>query len=234
MRHLSACSLARSLARSRSLLSLRNTLQCAQTLLRTSRTRNMGIFTVYNKKSPRTEPRSAGKRSLLQDDDSADSSLFMPMADGTACLLCGEQPKAPAVASCYHQFCHGCILDACAKGLSQCPDCCTTIREVRPLVADVDPDPRYTKTISLPPGTHAGLTLEKREGAPGCLVSAVVECDQAFKCGVREGDVILTIDGEVICDPADGTRAIDAARGQDCECITGRAILTIIPASVKD
>lgn len=196
----------------------------------------MGIFTVYNKKSPRTEPRSTGKKSLLQDDDSADSdsSLFMPSANGTACLLCGEQPNVPAVASCYHQFCHGCILDACAKGLTQCPDCCTTIREVRPLAADVEPDPRYTKTISLPPGTHAGLTLERREGAPGVLVSAVVECDQAFKCGVRKGDVILTIDGEVICDPADGTRAIDKARGRDSESRAGRARLTIIPAGGED
>jgi len=195
----------------------------------------MGIFTVYNKKSPRTEPRSVGKKSLLHEDgsadsaDSADSSLFMPMANGTGCLLCDEQPKVPAVASCYHHFCHGCLLEAVSKGLSQCPGCCTTIREVRPLVANAEPDLRYTKTISLPPGTHAGLTLERREG-PGVLVSAVVEADQAYKCGVREGDVILTIDGDAICDPAEGTRAIDAIRGRDSESGGGRARLTVITA----
>lgn len=87
--------------------------------------------------------------------------------------------------------------------------------------------PVHTRIIELPPGTHAGLTLSSRGRGPGVTVSSLVMRDQAARCGLAIGDVILSIDGQPVHDPADGTRAIDSKRGLSGS--AGRATLTILP-----
>ena len=77
--------------------------------------------------------------------------------------------------------------------------------------------PVHTRIIELPPGTHAGLTLSSRGRGPGVTVSSLVMRDQAARCGLAIGDVILSIDGQPVHDPADGTRAIDSKRGMPCQ-----------------
>lgn len=94
--------------------------------------------------------------------------------------------------------------------------------------------PRVQIELSLPPGAHAGLTLQSRGNRGcGCKVSAAVTRDQAYKCGLRVGDVLLEINGEPINSPADGTRLInnltqpnDPTRPHAAT--TQRAMLTVI------
>jgi len=188
---------------------------------------------------------------LLRQESSSDAikplvlpahqPLFAPMGASmgagtttgeSTCTLCSQPCTRPAVGSCYHEFCHGCLLDACATGLVECPTCHCPINAIRPL-AVASAEPRFTRMLEMPPGCHAGVTLQRRNQGPGDTISELHQQDQASKCGLRLGDVLLSINGEAVGDPEDGTRMIDAlTTGKSARGSRGpvtRALLTIIP-----
>lgn len=69
---------------------------------------------------------------------------------------------------------------------------------------------RYTRELRLPPGSHAGITFCGRDGqGPGCVVTRIERNDQAYRCGVRRGDVIVSINGAPSDEPHKATELID-------------------------
>lgn len=180
----------------------------------------MGLLAASRSAAPPllTQQSSDGCKPLLIGGSIPLLADHVPRAPSTAtegvCQLCFEAPKRAAVASCYHQFCHSCVLQACATGLGCCPhpECRVPIREIKVLGLATD-DPKFVRTLEMPKGTHAGITLAGREPydrGPGVAVTGLVKRDQAYICGLRVGDVILSIGGEPIHEPAEGTRLINA------------------------
>ncbi len=49
--------------------------------------------------------------------------------------------------------------------------------------------------ITFPPGTVAGLTLTANPKGPGVKVERLVRKDQAYKCGLRKGDTLISLNG---------------------------------------
>lgn len=165
-------------------------------------------------------------RRLLQETqarlEQAQQRAHAPLHE---CSICLEPIAQSAVGSCTHHFCHACLLHALATGATACPECRTPILEVRrDLEFDALLAPSmhqqndaaaariacYTRQLSLPPGAHAGITLASREGnGPGCVVVDVVKRDQAARCGLRRGDVLVSINGTPCTAPSRATAAID-------------------------
>lgn len=139
------------------------------------------------------------------------------------CSVCLEPIRQSTVGSCTHHFCHSCLLRTLHAGGVACPVCKEPIKEVRRDVefdallapadaadARADPLAEFTRHLCLPPGKHAGLTLCSREGTgPGCVVLDVVRRDMAYKCGVRRGDVLISINGEPCTKPSRATELIN-------------------------
>lgn len=68
--------------------------------------------------------------------------------------------------------------------------------------------------VAAPPGTPGwlGVELAKREdGAPGVLVRAVLRSSPAERAGLRDGDVVSSVDGQSVARPMELRDAIAAA-----------------------
>jgi len=86
--------------------------------------------------------------------------------------------------------------------------------------------PTVIRNLHIPYGKHAGITLSSRPNTAGVTVSDLVERDCAYKCGLRTGDVITSINGVDIVDPRTGTMMIDSITSQGSS-----AVIVIIPAA---
>lgn len=129
-----------------------------------------------------------------------------PVTAAGECAVCMEQMYESAIGSCVHHFCCKCLLETCALVAQNpaCPKCRTPVRELRPdpefdavLAAMRGDDPAerhdewrslYTVTLTLPPGTHAGMTVKRWKHGPGVRVRALEEADQGYLCGLRIGE----------------------------------------------
>jgi len=160
------------------------------------------------------------------------------------CPLCLKAVQQSCVGSCVHHFCHACLLHAVASGCTSCPEChqhITSIRRDFEFDALLAPNfseavnsntadsllERYTRYLVLPPGTHAGITLSCRDSqGPGCLVTAVVPRDQAYKSGVRAGDILISINQMPCTQPGRVTALVDQLTRANT---TGTATLIVLP-----
>ena len=135
---------------------------------------------------------------------------------GQECSICLDPISMSAVGSCTHHYCLSCLLGTLASGVTACPECRTPICDVKrdhefdALLAHTANAAeaategeteralqRFTRVLALPRGTHAGITLSKRarEG-PGLVVSGLHRRDQAYRCGLRRGDVLVSVNGK--------------------------------------
>lgn len=112
---------------------------------------------------------------------------------------------AGTVSPCGHPLCDACSQQWRAKA-NTCPYC-------RAEIVDVDERKRNgsnrTVWLTFPAGTHAGVTL--RRFANGVLVLHLEVRDRAYICGLRTGDVIVSIDGFVATTPSVVVQIIHAA-----------------------
>ena len=126
------------------------------------------------------------------------------------CLICLDEIERSGVTNCIHHFCFKCIMEYMySTQNSSCPKC-------RAPIYSVDLDPEFDGSIterrvltSVPskpspgsmcvvcedvnviPGGKIGITLSK--GVLGLHVLKVNPDSDSYRCGLRKGDAILSI-----------------------------------------
>lgn len=120
------------------------------------------------------------------------------------CLICLDDIKISCAPTCMHHFCYGCIIKWCHTS-NQCPKCRQPIRSIH-----LDPEfdslmgsssetigdaiaPCPSVIIDLSVNSNVGITLGNARHSPGVTVERLNTKMQAHKCGLRKGDIILTM-----------------------------------------
>ena len=106
------------------------------------------------------------------------------------CMVCFEKSATKKLLPCNHDACKMCMMKWFAKGHASCPLC-------RNIVCSFNND-NITGDILLtfPTNTHAGLTI--RDCDTGCLIIHLKKTDQAYRCGMKKGQILLSVNG-IMC-----------------------------------
>jgi len=133
--------------------------------------------------------------------------------------------------SCTHHFCAPCYLRWCASSSFDCPKCrapvttlcldaefdtlCDAGRATAGAAARARAQELLPFTISMQiePGKHAGITLSNVAEGPGVRVDAVRRRDAAYKAGMREGDVLIWLNGAPCRTHKEVVELIEKAKG---------------------
>ena len=117
------------------------------------------------------------------------------------CPICYNLIENSCICSCTHHFCYKCILKWCSVGGYNCPICKTKIREIK-FDKEFDslnnpnislPNTDFTKLITIDfSNVIPGITLINNKG-PGVLVKKSLKNGACYTCGIKENDVILSI-----------------------------------------
>ena len=195
--------------------------------------------------APDRQPAPLPSSWTCADADSTDESL----EHTGECVICLEQIQRSAIGSCPHKFCAACLLECC-RLTPRCPRCQTTVKAIW-LDTEFDTALRlaragqaaelesrdeaaarlapYVKWLRIPKGGCVGITLKNCLGRPGVVVAKLTERDQAYQCGVREGDVIVSINNT----PCRSHKQVIAFINKLTERATGtgdvQAMLLVIP-----
>ena len=73
----------------------------------------------------------------------------------------------------------------------------------------------FTVSFRLESGKHAGITLRNVASGPGVRVDAVKRRDAAYRAGVREGDVLIWLNGQPCRGHHEVVELIDKAKGSN-------------------
>ena len=132
---------------------------------------------------------------------------------------------------CTHHYCAGCLLQFAAstrdvppgdESRRVCPKCRAPLKLLQ-LDAEFDslcggatrrPDDldAFTVTLQLTRGQHAGITLRNTPDHFGVLVEKVRRRDVAYTAGLREGDLLVWINGQSCRRHADTVELIEKAK----------------------
>ena len=117
------------------------------------------------------------------------------------CPICYNLIENSCITSCTHHFCYKCILKWCSVGGYKCPVCKTKIREIK-FDREFDklnnpnsilPISNFTKLITIDfSNVTPGITLSNNKG-PGLLVKKLFKNGVCYNSGMREKDIILSI-----------------------------------------
>lgn len=129
-------------------------------------------------------------------------------------MVCFEKSATKKLVPCNHDACKMCIMKWCAKGHASCPLCRTTVCGFNDdtITADI--------VLTFPENTHAGLTMTKCN--TGCVITHLRKADQAYICGMKKGQILLSVNGIICKDvgPVNVAKILTQAstHGIDCYC----------------
>lgn len=180
-------------------------------------------FGLLRRKRP-AETATAARRGPPAEEPPPTPPARPPLPEPTAdleriaeCVVCLEQIERSALGSCPHHFCVACLLECC-RLTPRCPKCSTKIEAVW-LDTDFDVLLRHARAseppadalarreaceaalrpyvvhLRLPKGACAGVTLRGCPGRPGVAVALALERDMAYRCGLRVGDLLVSMNG---------------------------------------
>ena len=106
------------------------------------------------------------------------------------CVVCFEI-TINKVYPCEHTICEKCILKWIQKKHIGCPVC-------RQTVCMISSNKNFEShlVVNFPENTHAGITI--RNCRKGSMITKVNKMDQAYKCGLRRGYIIESLNG-ILC-----------------------------------
>ena len=119
------------------------------------------------------------------------------------CSICFKKIENSCIGSCTHHFCYICLTHWCYMGGIKCPICQLPIHEIRldrefdMINGSVSTPIRndFLKKITIQfSGIKPGITLVKNTG-PGVKIYKLNKYDQCYLSGLREGDIIMFING---------------------------------------
>ena len=106
------------------------------------------------------------------------------------CVICYETTNNK-VYPCEHAICESCISKWIIKKHIECPMCRQTVCRI---YSSKNFESNFV--IEFPENTHAGITI--RNCKKGSIITKVNKKDQGYKCGLRRGYIIVSVN-EILC-----------------------------------
>ena len=143
--------------------------------------------------------------------------------EGPECAICMNAIAFACLGGgCAHHFCAACMLQ-CRKSSTECPKCRAPLgvlcldSEYDALCGGATRRPNdlkpYTASFQLERGQHAGITLSNTpDGDIGVRVSKAKRRDAAYQAGIREGDILVWLNGQPCRAHHDTVELIDKAK----------------------